>query len=128
LGLLWHDLKQMFDATEGSGFGKPALVEIEGVDDYIRQLDELDPDSIRLRYPRSTRDVPSLQPNLNINLLHFALMMDRLADWFETLDMATYVLEEKKAEVANLGWCLNPRMNMTCSIGFSYSLRLTNKD
>jgi hypothetical protein len=98
LDWLWQDLKQIFDAIAEPDWGKPDDADIEGIDDYIRQLCELDPDSYRLRYPRSKRDAPSLLPNLNINLLHFAQLMNRLADCFETLDMATYALEETKAE------------------------------
>jgi len=107
LDSLWQDLKQILNAITDPSWGKPDAADIEGLDDYIRQLCELDPDSFRLRYPRSKKEVPSLVPNMNINLRHFAEMMERLASWLETLDMATYVLEEnrteRKVESRNLG-------------------------
>jgi hypothetical protein len=49
-----------------------------------------------------------LDANTNINLRHFAEMMERLASCLETLDMATYALEEnrteRKVELRNLGY------------------------
>jgi len=99
LDSLWKDLKQIFNTIKETGWGKPDAAVIEGIDDYIDQLCELDPDSFHLRYPRSKKDVPYLHPNLIINLQHFAEMLESLADCLDALDTATYVLEENLAEM-----------------------------
>ena len=56
--------------------------DIEGIDDYIRQISEVDPYSYSLRYAHSKKGDPSLPEGLtHINLRHFGELMDRLADY-----------------------------------------------
>lgn len=101
LNVLWQDLKPMFIAIcEAVGWGRPDAKDISGIDSYIRQLCELDPDSMRFRYNSLKNGDPSLPPELKgINLRHFAEMMERLATYFEGIDLATADIEETKAEM-----------------------------
>jgi hypothetical protein len=74
--------------------------DIEGIEDYIRQLSELDGDSFSFRYSHSKRGDPSLPANLkNINLRHFGDLVGRLADYLYGLDEAISWLAETKAEM-----------------------------
>jgi hypothetical protein len=100
LDLLWQDLKPMFnDICKAAGWGKLNNTDLEGIDSYIRQLTELDPDSFSFRYTCSKAGVPSLPSKLHrINLRHFAELMERLADCFDALDTAVSVLAEGKME------------------------------
>lgn len=101
LDLLWQDLKPMFTAVcKSAGWNTPSKTDIEGVDDYIRQLTAMDPDSYSFRYTHSKKGNPSLPSDLkSINLRHFAKLIERLADYFDALDAATTYLEEAKAEM-----------------------------
>jgi len=101
LDLLWQDLKPMLSAVgEAAGWGELDAADVEGSDDYIRQLSELDPDSFSFRYTRSKKGTPSLPAELKrINLRHFAEMLERLADFLDGLDTGLRVLEEGKSEM-----------------------------
>ena len=101
LDLLWQDLKPMLtDVSEEAGWEVLPVADVEGIDSYIRQLTELDPDSFAFRYTRSKSGTPSLPPDLKlINLRHFAEIMERLADYLDAFDSATLHLEETKAEM-----------------------------
>jgi len=101
LELLWQDLKPMFVVIcKAAGWKAPDVGDIEGIDDYIRQLVKLDPDSSSFRYAYSQKGDPSLPSDLKrINLRHFAEMMERLASYLDALDSATDHLEEVKAEM-----------------------------
>jgi hypothetical protein len=58
LDLLWLDLKPMFAAVcEAAGWEKVSSVDEEGVENHIRQLTELDPDSFSFRYPGNRQGV-----------------------------------------------------------------------
>ncbi len=91
----------MFVAVcKAAGWGKLEAADEEGIDSYIRQLTELDPDSYSFRYTRSKKGTPSLPAELQrINLRHFSEMIERLADYLDGLNTAVGVLEEGKAEM-----------------------------
>lgn len=101
LDLLWTDLKPMFSTIfQKAGWGTPDREDIEGVDDYVRQLQELDPDSFSFRYARTkdgSRTLPSHFKRVNVQ--HFAEMMERLSAYLDGIDSATDHLEECKAEM-----------------------------
>lgn len=71
---------------------------MEGIDSYVRQLHEHDPDGQRFRYATaktkragarkgSVSRGPSLSPELNvINIRAFAIAMEKLADYLEGID------------------------------------------
>lgn len=100
LDLLWEDLKTMMPAIcEAAGWGK-LDAEIEGIDNYIRQLSDLDADSFSFRYSDSKKGQPSLPGNLkNINLRHFGDLMGRLANYLYGVDEAMSWMAEAKAEM-----------------------------
>lgn len=100
LDLLWQDLKPMLSAIgKASGWGELDAANIEGIDDYIRQLSEVDPDSFSFRYTHSKKGTPSLPAELGlINLRHFAEMLERLANFLDGLDIGLSALEDDKAE------------------------------
>jgi hypothetical protein len=101
LDLLWQDLKPMLAAVcNAAGWGALDTADVQGIDSYIRQLSELDPDSYRFRYTRSKTGAPSLPAKLKgFNLRHFSEMLERLADYLDGLDAATVHLEEVKSEM-----------------------------
>jgi hypothetical protein len=101
LDFLWKDLKPMFAAvSKATGWDKLDPVDMEGIDSYIRQLANLDPDSYSFRYTHSKKGVPSLPAELKrVNLRHFAEMAERLADYFDGMDTAVGVLHDGKQEM-----------------------------
>jgi hypothetical protein len=101
LDRLWHDLKPMFVAIcKAAGWKAPDPEDIEGIDDYIRQLVALDPDSYSFRYAHSKSGDPLLPSDLKgINIRHFAEMMERLASYLDGIDSATDDLADVKAEM-----------------------------
>lgn len=98
LDLLWNDFKPMASTImEVAGWEALAPEDIEGIDDYIRQISEVDPSSYSLRYARSKKGDPSLPETLtHINLRHFGELMDRLAHYFWGLDAGIDALEDMK--------------------------------
>jgi hypothetical protein len=100
LDLLWQDFKPMFATICKSAGWKIDPEAIDGIDDYIRQIVELDPDSYGFRYAHSAKADPSLPPHLQqINLCHFAGMMERLASYLDSIDAATDHFEKVKAKM-----------------------------
>ncbi len=101
IDLLWQDLKPMLATIcDAAGWGELDRADVFGIDSYIRQLAELDPDSFRFRYTKSKGGDPSLPEHLKgFNLRNFAEMMERLANYLEGLDFATSHLEDTKAEM-----------------------------
>jgi hypothetical protein len=100
LGPLWQDLKPMLaEICEAAGWTVPDRDDMEGIDNYIRQLEELDPNSYSFRYASSKRGAASLPADLtHINLRHFAEMLERLAAYLDGIDAATSALEDSMAE------------------------------
>ncbi len=101
LDSLWQDLKPMIPAICNAAlWSEPAREDLDGIDDYIRQLSELDVDSFSFRFPRSKKGRRSLPKHLkNINLRHFGETMGRLADYLYGLDATISYLEETKAGI-----------------------------
>ncbi len=98
LDCLWKDLKPMIGAVcEVAGCAEPAHADIQGLDDYIRQLHEFDAGSFAFRYAHNNQGSPSLPADLKqINVRHFSEMMERLASYLEGIDEATEQLLETK--------------------------------
>jgi len=100
LDRLWRDLKPMFAAIyEALGWPAPEPVDIEGIDDYIAQISRVDPRSDAFRYSYSKKRKPSLPVELRwINLRNFAELIERLAHYFEGIEMAAQELADFKGE------------------------------
>jgi hypothetical protein len=101
LDILWKDLKPKFAAVcKEAGWGKFDPVDVEGIDSYIHQLTDLDPDSYRFSYMHSKKGVPSLPVELKrVNLRHFAELAERLADYLDAIDTAVGVVHDAKQEM-----------------------------
>jgi hypothetical protein len=101
LDLLWADLKPILKGLCETARWKPLDSEdVEGIDNHIRQLSELDPDSYRFRYTHSKKGDPSLPPEVKqINLRHFAELIEHLVDYLGGMDTALYSLLDFKAEM-----------------------------
>jgi hypothetical protein len=101
LDLLWRDLRMMLPRMcEAVGWEEIDAAHIKGVDEYIRQLSELDADSLSFRYSHSKKGKESLPRSLkNINLRHFGELMTRLANYLYGIDEAVSWLFETKAEM-----------------------------
>ncbi|MGO9085330.1 MAG: hypothetical protein ACLQBK_08900 [Candidatus Sulfotelmatobacter sp.] len=98
LDLLWKDFKPLSAAiTKVAGWSDMPREDVEGIDDFIRQISEVDPRSYSLRYAHSKKGDPSLPKNLtHINLRHFGELMDRLADYLWGIDVGMSALEDMK--------------------------------
>jgi hypothetical protein len=112
-----HDLARLWGVTRPLLNPVCALVpnspfpddDMRGIDSYIRQLHEHDPDGQRFRYastkPRRsgrrgfTAGGPSLNPNLtHVNIRAFAAAMEQLAEYLENIEWWFGDLEDAKAE------------------------------
>lgn len=83
--------------------------DLEGIDAYIWQLHEHDPDGQRFRYARTKNRKPSLHPDLqHINIRVFAVALERLADYLDAIETWFDHLADQKAEMlaeyAEGGW------------------------
>jgi hypothetical protein len=98
LDLLWNDFKPLSgDIAKAGGWVDLPPEDIHGIEDYILQISEVDPNSYSLRYAHSKKGEPSLPELLtHINLRHFGELMDRLARYLWGIDMGMSVLEEMK--------------------------------
>jgi len=82
------------------GWDKPESIDVEGIDDYIRQLSDQDPNSYCFRYSHSKKGTRSLPADLKrLNLRHFAEMMSRIVSYIDGIDTATSVVEEWQDEM-----------------------------
>jgi hypothetical protein len=95
LAKLWGLARPLLNPVCKVG-GSPALPpeDLEGIDSYILQLHKHDPDGQRFRYAmtkmngRTAERFPSLRPELrHINIRDFGTALEKLADYFEWLDM-----------------------------------------
>lgn len=94
LARLWKLARQMLDpACELGGESPLPADDLEGIDSYIDQLHQHDPDGTRFRYSttkvkgQKARRQPSLPSNLkHINIRNFAEHMEKLSDYLEGLD------------------------------------------
>jgi hypothetical protein len=93
---LWQTLKPMVsEIYKAVDWTRPAKDDIEGADDYIRQLSEIDSDSTSFRYAHAKDGSPSLPADLiRINLLHFAVTISRLIQYIDDMDTATSIVGE----------------------------------
>jgi hypothetical protein len=98
LDLLWNDFKPLSVAiTKVAGWSELPIEDIEGINDYIRQISEIDPHSYSLRYAHSKEGAPSLPEGLtHINLRHFGEHMDRLARYPWGIDVGMSAIEDMK--------------------------------
>jgi hypothetical protein len=101
LDSLWQDFKPMGAAvSKAAGWSELRKEDVEGIDDYIRQIAEVDPGSFSLRYSHSKSGDPSLPSDLtHINLRHFGELMDRLANYLDGLEAAMCHLQDQKQEM-----------------------------
>ncbi len=61
--------------------------DLEGIDSYIRQMHEHDPDGQRFRYPTTRKGTPSLRSGLTrISIRDLSSTLERLADYLEGID------------------------------------------
>ena len=95
---MWNDFKPLSAAiTKVAGSSDLPKDDVEGIDDFIRQISEVDPRSYSLRYAHSKKGNPSLPKNLtHINLRHFGELMDRLADYLWGIDVGMSAIEDMK--------------------------------
>jgi hypothetical protein len=98
LDLLWNDFKPLSGDIAKAGVWVDLPPEdIHGIEDYILQISEVDPNSYSLRYAHSKKGEPSLPELLtHINLRHFGELMDRLARYLWGIDTGISVLEDMK--------------------------------
>lgn len=101
LDLIWLDVKPRLNCVcEAAGWAAFDPADIGGIDDYIRQLSDMDTESFAFRYTRTKKGTLSLPKDLKlINLRHFAEGIERLADCLEGLQAAVDSLAEAKAEL-----------------------------
>lgn len=91
---LWRDFKPMAGTiSRAAGWDELRPDDVEGIEDYVRQITEIDPDSYSLRYAHSQKGDPSLPKDfMHINLRHFGEVMERMADYLDGLEVAVLYL------------------------------------
>ena len=94
LDLLWRDFKPMAGAiSQAAGWNELRPEDVEGIEHYIDQITEIDPNSYSLRYAHSKEGVPLLPDDFtHINLRHFGELMERMADYLNGLEAAMLYL------------------------------------
>ena len=100
--LLWVDCKEILKRDTTPNWFRLSEDSVKGIDDFIRQLSEPDPESQGFRYSRTKKGDPSLPTTLtNINIAAFAGEMDRLCtfldDWDSYLDTQLELSNEAAA-------------------------------
>jgi len=74
------------------------LDDLEGIDSYIRQMHEHDPNGQHFRYPTTKKGTPSLRSGLtSINIRDLSSALENLADYLEGTDNWLGDLIEAKA-------------------------------
>jgi len=109
LAKLWSLARPLLNPTCKLG-GSPALPteDLEGIDAYILQLHTNDPDGQRFRYATTkskglvAKRLSSLPPNLrHINIRGFAIALEKLSDYLDSLDMWFGDLIDAKSQFDN---------------------------
>jgi hypothetical protein len=87
LDLLWNDIKQTLPASyKEAKLAAPAKEDMAGVDSYIRQLSNLDPESQSFRYSISSKGDPELAGLTHINIRTLAEKMERLSNFLASIE------------------------------------------
>ena len=106
LAKLWNLARPMLNPACGLG-GSPELPldDLEGIESYIDQLHQHDPDGQRFRYSTTkvkghkAKKLSSLPAELkHINIRNFAVGMEKLSDYLDALDMWIGDLIDAKLE------------------------------
>lgn len=108
LSELWQITRPLLDPVCQKGGDQPfPPSELDGIDSYIRQIHEHDPDGQRFRYATTkvrragqlNARAPSLSPDLTqVNVRVLANAMERLADYLENVEGWFGDLEDAKRE------------------------------
>ena len=108
LSELWGTARPLLNPVCGrAGDSQFPVSELDGLDSYIQQIHEHDPDGQRFRYAttkvrragRAHATEPSLRPELSkVNVRLLANAMERLADYLENIEDWFGDLEEAKRE------------------------------
>jgi len=106
---LWQTARPLLDPVCDRASNPPfPVAELEGVDSYIRQIHDHDPDGQSFRYTtrkakganRSGPRTPSLSPQLKlVNVQVFAAAMEKLAAYLDGIEGWFVSLEDAKAEM-----------------------------
>ena len=102
---LWNLAKPMLNPACSLG-GFPALPpgDLEGIDPYINQLHQHDPDGQRFRYSttkvkgQKARWLPSLPADLTIDISNFGVGMEKLSDYLDGLEWEICNVVDAKIE------------------------------
>jgi len=88
LAQLWIMIRPMLDPVcKMAGEDPLPTADLEGIDAYMRQLNEHDPRGESFRYARSRDETRSLNADLvHINIRSFAIQMEKLADYLQGLE------------------------------------------
>jgi|ERR1017187_4671993 hypothetical protein len=105
LALTSHNLKELWRALKpilmgaGQSIGwDPDADAIEGIESYIEQVHAVDKGSFSFRYATDVEGAPSLPGMTYLNIYQFANLMERLADYLDTIAFAFSIEEESKNE------------------------------
>ena len=100
LDLLWNNFRPILNSVcKEAGWKAPSPEDIEGVNSYIRQLTEVDPESQSFRYAVSKKGVPSVPHLKHINIRVFAVGMESLSAFLEGFKAGLDHLDEVKNEM-----------------------------
>ena len=84
---LWPNFKPILQTVCQQYRHEIPRADIEGIDSYVEQLADVDPDAQAFRYALDKKGYPSLPSGLkHINVAVFAEHMERLADYLFGMD------------------------------------------
>jgi hypothetical protein len=96
---LWSALRPILRSVcETEGWDPIPSEDEEGIEAYLHQLTEIDPDSQATRYPISTNGQKSLRGVTHINIGVFSELMERLAACLNRIDTELAALRQSKNE------------------------------
>nr|WP_321456103.1 hypothetical protein [uncultured Cohaesibacter sp.] len=100
LAKLWSMIRPLLDpACQKAGESPLPASDLDGIDAYMRQLNEHDPNGESFRYSRSRDDTRTLGSDVvHINIRSFAFAMEKLSDYFDGLENWLAMLVDGRSE------------------------------
>ncbi|CUX70554.1 MULTISPECIES: hypothetical protein [Agrobacterium] len=100
LGKLWSLIRPLLDpACRIGGESCLPVADLDGIDAYMRQVNDHDPRGESFRYARSRDSTRTLSPELvHINIRSFAIHMEKLADYLGGLENWLGMLVDSRNE------------------------------
>ncbi len=104
LDKLWEAFGPILnEVSKSSHMEPPPKQELEGVESYIKQITDVDPESFSFRYSTSQVGAQSVPDVTHLNLLVFANYMERLCDYLDGIDGFFMYYKDSLDEIYSAG-------------------------